>query len=91
MLMQPMKYRFVSNSTTYSSLLTTSLCLFLVGKVFEEATIERTRTFDMETKLFFQNFNKMILAAGKRSSEDIGPKEKPTFRFDALWKDSSII
>ena len=42
-------------------------------------------------KTFFQNFNKMILAAGKRSSEDIGPKEKPTFRFDALWKDSSII
>jgi hypothetical protein len=30
-----------------------SITLFLVGKVFEEATIERTRTFDMETKLFF--------------------------------------
>jgi hypothetical protein len=31
-----------------------SITLFLVGKVFEEATIERTRTFDMETKLFFK-------------------------------------
>ena len=43
-------------------------------------------THDIETRLF-SKFHKMILAAGKRSSEDIGPKEKPTFmHFEKCFK-----
>ena len=58
---------------THTQPVSLSLSLsFLVRKVSKEATIER-RTLDLK---FFFNFYKMILAAGERSSEDIGPKER---------------